>query len=60
MNQFRINVSLGIVKLLQKRNVEHFQIRRDFRFDDNSRRDYMDHFQQVQLMESPELESRDR
>ena len=60
MNQIRMKISGGIAKLLQKKNVKHFRMRKDFTFDDSSRQDYMNHFQLVQFVESQELEIKDR
>ncbi len=60
MNELKIHISRGIAKLLKKKNVKHFQLRRDFTFDDSSRQDYMDHFQQSDMAESQELKSRDQ
>ena len=59
MNPLRINISRGIAKLLQKKNVKHFQMRSDSTFDDSARQDYIDHFQQLQPVEYRELESGD-
>ena len=60
MNQIKMKISRGIAKLLQKKNVKHFRMRKDFIFDDSSRQDYMNHFQLGQFVESQELEIKDR